>query len=428
MTRKNPPYLQYRRRRWYAVMEIPKDVRHKFDGKARFLESLKTESLSEAEQRKWLVIANWKAEIEAARTGQRKSKLDPVALAEELKVGRDSDGTDMREIRDGFISDTALDLDGQDPLAAEIFSKVVHGETTPIAKHIEDWLGQLDNEPKTKDMKRADARRFAAAFEYTHQVDRRSVQKWAHDLQHGDAGLSLATLRRILSALRGYWDYLNRVGHISREDDPFKDALPKASKRSKSSYEEERKAFSVGDLGRLLEAAERKDDQVLRDFIEIAMWTGCRIEEIASLKMVNVGVDGIEIVDAKSRAGNRQVPIHSRLQPTVKRLLAESDDGYLLSGLSANKYGDRSNAVGKRFGRLKESLAYDDRFVFHSIRKTVATELENLGVPENVAADILGHDKPTMTYGTYSGGTAFGVKQEAIEKLHYSEIKVRENC
>jgi hypothetical protein len=40
--------------------------------------------------------------------------------------------------------------------------------------------------------------------------------------------------------------------------------------------------------------------------------------------------------------------------------------------------------------------------------------------PEGVAADILGHDKPTMTYGLYSSGASLAVKREAIEKLQYA--------
>lgn len=42
--------------------------------------------------------------------------------------------------------------------------------------------------------------------------------------------------------------------------------------------------------------------------------------------------------------------------------------------------------------------------MFHSIRKTVITMLENAGVSENVAADIVGHEKPRIAYGPYSGG------------------------
>jgi hypothetical protein len=52
--------------------------------------------------------------------------------------------------------------------------------------------------------------------------------------------------------------------------------------------------------------------------------------------------------------------------------------------------------------------------------KTVATLLENAGVKENVAADIIGHDKPTITCGLYSGGNSLAVKQAAIEKLRYA--------
>jgi hypothetical protein len=46
----------------------------------------------------------------------------------------------------------------------------------------------------------------------------------------------------------------------------------------------------------------------------------------------------------------------------------------------------------------------------------VAILLENAGVAEGVGADVLGHDKPTMTYGLYSGGASLKVKREAIEK------------
>ncbi len=45
--------------------------------------------------------------------------------------------------------------------------------------------------------------------------------------------------------------------------------------------------------------------------------------------------------------------------------------------------------------------------------------MENAGVPENVVADIVGHEKPTMTYGLYSGGVSLAVKRAALAKLAY---------
>ncbi len=149
------------------------------------------------------------------------------------------------------------------------------------------------------------------------------------------------------------------------------------------------------------------------------MWTGCRIEELCALKVEQVKDDHFSVSEAKTKAGRRDVPIHRELAQTMARLIENSKDGYVLSGLTENKYGDRSNAIGKRFGRLKMELGFGPQLVFHSIRKTVVTIFENAGVAENVVADIVGHEKTTMTYGLYSGGLSLAVKRKALNKLAY---------
>jgi hypothetical protein len=60
--------------------------------------------------------------------------------------------------------------------------------------------------------------------------------------------------------------------------------------------------------------------------------------------------------------------------------------------------------------------------VFHSIRKTVGTLFEQAEVLEGVAADILGHEKQTMTYGLYSGGSSMKQKRDAMHKLKYPTL------
>ena len=93
---------------------------------------------------------------------------------------------------------------------------------------------------------------------------------------------------------------------------------------------------------------------------------------------------------------------------------------YLFRKLTAAQYGHRTDAIGKRFGRTKAALGYDGRYVFHSVRKTVATRLEQAGVLENVASDILGHEKTaTLSYGLYSSGTSFEQMRSAIEAISY---------
>ena len=44
------------------------------------------------------------------------------------------------------------------------------------------------------------------------------------------------------------------------------------------------------------------------------------------------------------------------------------------------------------------------RYIFHIFQKTVVTLLEQECISENLAADIVGHEKPSITYGLYSGG------------------------
>ena len=82
-------------------------------------------------------------------------------------------------------------------------------------------------------------------------------------------------------------------------------------------------------------------------------------------------------------------------------------------------YGDRSNAISKRFGRLKAKLGYDRRYVFHSIRKTFTSRLEAAGVPELLAARLLGHEVKTISYGLYSSGSTFPQLRDAINHVDY---------
>lgn len=51
----------------------------------------------------------------------------------------------------------------------------------------------------------------------------------------------------------------------------------------------------------------------------------------------------------------------------------------------------------------------------HSIRKTVVTLLENVGV----SASFVGHNEPGITYGLYSGGASLEVKRQALAKLRH---------
>jgi len=52
-----------------------------------------------------------------------------------------------------------------------------------------------------------------------------------------------------------------------------------------------------------------------------------------------------------------------------------------------------------------------------------ATVFEQAGVPEGITADIVGHEKLTMTYGLYSGGTSVKQRKEAIVQFEKLMLK-----
>ncbi|WOI55585.1 tyrosine-type recombinase/integrase [Palleronia sp. LCG004] len=412
-------YIQKRRRRWYATLDIPKDLRSHFGGKPRFVESLKTESQTEAERRCPLLIIRWKAEIEAARTGDtaplqhlREAALDWRDLFDTTPHGEQRDAYAM------ILQDKAEAAEQERQGAGKALYKLATRQWLETSENVEDWLTTLENEPKTIDMKRSDLKRFAGRFKLTKSVQRKHVQRWVHDLQNED-GLKLATVRRIVSAARGYWDYLQRLDVVRDDVDPFHKVVPNRKRSSKSTAADKRQTFSASAVVALLFAAVEQGDRDLGFLIWLGMWTGCRIEELCALRVSDVSGDRFTVSDAKSEAGLREVPIHSQLLPAIRYLCDSSSDGFVLSGLTFNKYQDRSNAVGKRFGRLKTKMGFDKTHVYHSLRKTVATQLDAAGIPETVSARIVGHDLKTMTYGLYSGGVPFETKRQALEALSY---------
>ncbi|WP_116599856.1 site-specific integrase [Primorskyibacter marinus] len=303
--------------------------------------------------------------------------------------------------------------------AEKRFVAFVTGKTIRTNEKLDAWISTLTGQKqKTLDMKRSDVARFAKRFPYSSDVTRKGSRLWVDQLQQSE-GLSAATVRRIISACKGYWEYLQTLQIVADEIDPFAGVSPTKKQATRNSAHTRRAPFTAAQAVRTWRAAYDKGDTQLGDLIWCAMWTGCRIEELCSLKLGDISDDRFQIRDGKTNAGWREIPIHPQLSDAFKRLSSQGGDNFLLSDLPSNKYGNRSDAIGKRFGRLKTSLGFGPQLVFHSIRKTVVTQLEQAGAPENVVADIVGHEKKTMTYGLYSGGSSFENKRTTILKLSY---------
>ena len=409
--------IERRRNTWYATLHVPEDVRQRI-GKSKLFQSLKTTDKRIAEERARPIIAQWKAQIAAAR-----GNTDPF-LEEALMWRREYEEHDHPIVVQELIEQEADRIAAsRGSEAGKTFYAVATGIQTPMDAFFSEWASHLSQAPKTIDQMKKDVRRMIDKFVSIEAVTKPVVMEWVKELMKDTPtrqGYSYSSLDRMFKFCRNFWRYLQEIEKADPEKQPF--VLPSFAKKtngSKTKGTDGWEPFEPSQVVTLQQAATEKEQHKHPNHLHNGNKTGARIEELCALKVTDCTEEVLKITDSKTDAGVRRVPIHSELVEVVKRLKEASKDGYLLSGLTFNKYGDRSNAIGKRFGRLKKSFGFPDKKVFHSIRKTVVTLLEDAGVSENLTADIVGHEKPRITYGLYSGGHSVERMKEAIEKVMY---------
>lgn len=416
-------HVELRHNTYFAVLYVPKDVRH-IIGKTKFSRSTETGDLALAERRAAPYITGWKAQISRARNEPQ----DPIiAEAQDLFYNLKTTNSPylVQHVIEERTSEIAQDSDS---FYAEEFKKVATGKESVLSTLLDEWKANelaKGSKQKTIDQMVRDVKTLTDTFHVASSLTPEYTTAWLLTLGEEEE-YSASSITRIVWACRNFFRYLQSIGEVPKDKlNPFN--VPEEYKKSKKSKKNSKNRteswvpFTAEEVVSIYREALKNGDQQLADLIEVGAYTGARIEELCSLKCkaVHLSKNYFNVYDSKTEAGIRSVPIHSKIRNLVKRLVEESQDGYLFSGLTFNKYGARSNAIGKKFGRLKTAMKFTKLHVFHSVRKTLTTQLENAGISENVAADIVGHEKPRITYGLYSGGASIEVKREAIEKVTY---------
>ena len=413
---------------YHALLMVPKDVRP-IIGRSKFTRSTKHKSLKNAQITAAPWIAEWWQLIEEARQSpdaalERMAKL--VALKKEqedyeeyvyVEHGIEPDGTPSS--RGWTEAEHTIDyyLDGLDqntkPSDIERMKNLYYGLTgIPLPLFVNSWINDQyrNSRDRTKQEAKSAIGGVVEYFPTLADLTIRNRQRWIRSETRAKK-----TVQKQMGFVRSYYAWLKENQHVgASEVNPFHPDDIQWPKRltEKQSY----LPFAVSDVVRLRQAAQEAGDNVLVRFIDIAQFTGMRLSEVAQIGAEGsiVTVDGVQCLkvrdDAKTEAGSgRLVPIAETLAARVplEQLLAPPSQSYA------------GQDVGKRFGRLKTKMGYGKQHVFHSYAGA-ATVFEQAGVPEGVTADIIGHEKQTMTYGLYSGGTSVKQRHEAIldfEKL-----------
>lgn len=232
-------------------------------------------------------------------------------------------------------------------------------------------------------------------------------------------GLSDATVNRHVATLSALWKWAEEREHCDGRN-PF-DGHRRNLKNGKN--KQGYVAWEMSELEVLFDPPPRRDD--LKEIMVVALYTGMRLNEIASLTNGQVRRDGdipfLDIRDAKTLAGIRKVPLHPMLAWLEIRAKVGEPQARLWPSFNDEGPGGKPGGdAGKEFSRHKLGKGFDDRRkVFHSFRKNFVGQLEEAGVPQNEVAQIVGHEKQGMTFGTYGRELPLSRLAEVVALVEY---------
>ena len=439
---------------WYAYLSVPSDVREQI-GKSKFLKKLSaTGAKGKASQEASPIVTGWRREIALARSSMKQaehpeSSIDlALRLRNLLELSPDEeDNHHEREVLQDEIDRIVEKIRvTQGIKASSDFHHTAYGLKTPLQPLYDKWAkSKLNNySPKTADSYKRDAQVFVNKFVHLEAVTRNAMKEWISFLM--DYGVDPKNVKpmtrttledRFMCGVRHFYNYIDSIGLVGENVvNPMVGVIPKAEKTKVNLSNKGWIPLDPKEVSRIFKAIP-EDDKQLATVTAIAMFTGMRINEICSLKVAHIidaeGIRCFDIVDSKTNAGIRVVPVHPLLDALVDRLLKEAQgdaeqspkDAYLIEGLQNNKYSNRSDAVSKRFGRLKKEMGFEAKKVFHSIRKCVVTQLDRAGYRETSIANLVGHDNPNMTTGRYSAGIDAPVMLPMIKSLKYPDVDLK---
>lgn len=390
---------------WQVELRIPLDVRNVL-GRTRFAKSTKTPDKRAAMKVAVPILAVWQELIELARTNP--SQFHPHKLASQLCGGSDKKTATNPKHFDWLAA--------LRPSQAEQYRHVDFSQSIPLPAFMEQFAGEHYVNSRT----RSEARRYileATQFLPTlAALTKLNAQRWVSAEESKSIGVrrSAKTMQKGVGFLSEYVAWLQYRGYLGHDAvNPFRDLhFSKQLARSRQYL-----PLSLSELQRLRAAAADAGDHALVIYIDVARFTGMRLSEIGDLSSSSLvqsrGVWCFRVrPDAKTEASsNRLIPVAESLLDTV------AQPSFTLKGTA--------NAVGKRFGRLKRRILEDGHSrqkCFHSIRKFVVTTLEQANIPEGIAADLVGHEKPNITYNVYSGGSSIEQLQTAVRVLEAAQV------
>lgn len=217
---------------------------------------------------------------------------------------------------------------------------------------------------------------------------------------------STRTIDNKIATLRALFNFAIKQGYYFEKNPAENRALLTKKQKLAGGYEK----FELEEIELVFKSQEflkeKKRDPDFFYLCALALVTGCRVGELASLakndfKQTPIGTHYIKIKDAKTLAGVRSVPFPQESIQGFKEFLNSKTEAVFKYVAREGK--GAGNAVGKKFTRLLETLRVKrDKLVFHSLRKFLNDYLLKNNVPYEPRCQFIGHDIDDINVSIYS--------------------------
>jgi len=262
------------------------------------------------------------------------------------------------------------------------------------------WLA---DESKYGGAKKTDKRKYNYAHAYklctsieymlVIDVNLAVMQKLVND--SGENKNRLSMLKQLFKVLFVYAEIHNI---ITKEDNKveFLD-LSNAAEPNKNPS----KRFSSAEIETLWKATLDDDVDEFIYAILMLIYTGLRVSEMVDLEKTDVFINEryLRVVDSKTKAGIRVVPIAEKVIPFFNYWLQRGNNSNLISGRRGDNIG-HAGFRSRHWERLMNEFGFDHKI--HDTRHTCVSLLKTANVNDVWIKQIVGHKSQNLTDNTYT--------------------------
>lgn len=358
--------------------------------------------------------------------------VDPVSLKPLRARGQKRGGSSFADVADRFITERQRD-------PAYKLTKQTVGQYEAAFRLFDQWAKQ----PRLDEIDRSKASAFLDAISSFHPhwgrgpgVKAMPFDEIANRFGGSEKRLSAKTINRYAMALSMVWQYAEDRDGYQGANPWTRQSRPTAKRRGSS--ETSKRGFKPAEIADLLEhgaspVPANDVPSTLRWLTLIGAYSGMRLNEICELDVDDVkdtgGILFFDLTEAKTEAGVRCVPVHSKiLAAGFREYISNVKTGALWPGLKpGGPDGKKSWYVSKRFTDYRRALKLvdldpttgRDRLDYHSLRRSAVTALKRAGIPEHDVAEVVGHEHPRVTFGVYPDRQQLARLKAIVEAIRY---------